>query len=240
MKVSMAVAAVVCAFVGSIASGVLAQGNHEQTVERFVLTGVIFSGGASGVAWLQEPILTGDRPMALRPGESIGPYRLTGVFEDRVELEGPKGRILVPLRNPQGAPATAVASVAPGASAAVGSGTGVLAAVPPASSEPPPTMSPRPLSGRERWEARGMQRRRQSQQVQPQAAQPEQGQPQQGRAQQRQVQQGEAQQGVGVGPSGGSAVSVANQADNAPHVIFLGPDDPLRKQSFQSMIGVGK
>jgi len=65
--------------------------------ERFVVSGVILLEGSNGLAWLQEPTLTGNRPIALRPGQNVGPYRLTGVFEDRVELEGPNGKVRVPV-----------------------------------------------------------------------------------------------------------------------------------------------
>jgi hypothetical protein len=63
---------------------------------QFMLTGVVVVEGG-GRAWLQEPQLTQDQTVSLRPGESIGPYRLMKVYEDRVELIGPTGGITVPL-----------------------------------------------------------------------------------------------------------------------------------------------
>ena len=213
---SITVVAVICALVGAMASGVLAQGNHEQTAERFVLTGVMFLGGGSGVAWLQEPSFTGDRPVALRAGDRIGSYRLTRVLEDRVELEGPKGSVLVPLRNAAGAPATAVASAGPGVSTPAGSE--VPAAVPPARSEAPLAMQPQTAGAPPRSEAPIMQSPRHSQQAKTQPAQ--------------------GQQPAGVAQSGGPAVT--NPSGNVPNVIFIRPGDPLRGQTFQSIIGVGK
>lgn len=78
---------------------------------QFMLTGVVVVDGG-GRAWLQEPKLTQNQTVALRPGESIGPYRLTKVFEDRVEMAGPTGTLVVPLAG-VGAPATAVTSAPP-------------------------------------------------------------------------------------------------------------------------------
>jgi hypothetical protein len=82
------------------------------TDPNFVLTGVVFvEGGNGGRAWLQEPTLTQNQVVPLRPGESIGPYRLTAIQEDRVELQGPAGKVVVFLAG-AGAPATPVADTA--------------------------------------------------------------------------------------------------------------------------------
>jgi hypothetical protein len=75
---------------------------------RFTLSGVVVVEGG-GRAWLQEPQLTNNQPVSVRPGETIGPYRLTKVLEDRVELEGPGGTIAVLLAGVQ-APVTPVAA----------------------------------------------------------------------------------------------------------------------------------
>jgi hypothetical protein len=82
--------------------------------EQFVLSGVLVFEGGRGLAWIQEPALTGNRVVALRPGESIGPYRLKKVLDDRVELEGPAGTVLVPLSGASApAPAAVAATAAP-------------------------------------------------------------------------------------------------------------------------------
>ena len=79
---------------------------------RFVLTGVVFvDGGDGGRAWLQEPTLTQNQVVTLRPGESIGPYRLTSIHEDRVEFQGPTGKLVVPLAGI--APPTTASTPAP-------------------------------------------------------------------------------------------------------------------------------
>jgi hypothetical protein len=76
---------------------------------NFTLTGVVFvEGGTGGRAWLQEPTLTQNQVVPLRPGESIGPYKLAAIKEDRVELQGPAGKVVVFLAG-AGAPATPVA-----------------------------------------------------------------------------------------------------------------------------------
>ena len=82
----------------------------QSAAPRFMLSGVVVVEGG-GRAWLQEPSLTKNQIVALRPGESIGPYRLTKILDDRVELAGPQGTFVVLLAGAQG-PAT-VAAPAP-------------------------------------------------------------------------------------------------------------------------------
>jgi hypothetical protein len=83
--------------------------------ERFVLSGVVAYDDGDGKAWLQEPRLTGDRVVLVRRGDSVGPWRVTAILRNRVELQGPGGTVVVPLHNAGG---TAVAtSGAPAASA---------------------------------------------------------------------------------------------------------------------------
>jgi hypothetical protein len=79
-----------------------AAGAADAQTPRFTLSGLVVVEGG-GRAWLQEPVLTQDQPVALRPGESIGPYRLTKILEDRVELSGPSGTFSVLLAGIQGA-----------------------------------------------------------------------------------------------------------------------------------------
>ena len=79
-----------------------------QSEPRFVLSGIVVVDGG-GRAWLQEPQLTQNQTVALRVGETIGPYRLTKVMDDRVELVGPAGTLSVLLAGATG-PATAAAT----------------------------------------------------------------------------------------------------------------------------------
>jgi hypothetical protein len=80
--------------------------------ERFVLTGMVVWSSSEGVAWLQEPDLTRNKPVTLRIGESVGPWKLTRFLDNGVELDGPAGKVLVPLQNAGGG-GTAVAAGAP-------------------------------------------------------------------------------------------------------------------------------
>lgn len=81
---------------------------------RFTLTGVVFVEGGPGRAWLQEPTLTRNEVVSVRPGDSVGAYRLTKVLEDRVEMEGPTGKFSIPLAGaPSSAPAAVAATPAP-------------------------------------------------------------------------------------------------------------------------------
>ena len=93
---------------------------------QFMLTGVVVVEGG-GRAWLQEPQLTQNQTVALRPGESIGPYRLTKVLEDRVELTGPAGLLVVPLAGVSAPAAVAAAPPRP---------------TPPPDPDPAPTTGP--------------------------------------------------------------------------------------------------
>ncbi len=61
--------------------------------ERFVLSGLVVLDGGYGSAWLQEPSLTENRIVRVRRGDSVGPWRVTRILEDRVELEGPAGSV---------------------------------------------------------------------------------------------------------------------------------------------------
>jgi hypothetical protein len=111
---------------------------------QFTLTGVVVVEGG-GRAWLQEPQLTQNQPIAMRPGETIGSYRLTKILEDRVELVGPGGPISVLLAGVSGpaAPA-AMAPPPPPRMAEPVSGTGpdrvvILPPGPPLAPLPPNT-----------------------------------------------------------------------------------------------------
>ena len=116
--------------------GVMA-GSADAQSERFILSGVVFvEGGGAGLAWLQEPSLTQDQVVTLRQGDSIGPYRLTKILEDQVELEGPGGKFSVPL---SGASATAAKSQEPHPQAPPLSAVTVSASVP-APSVPVPSV----------------------------------------------------------------------------------------------------
>jgi hypothetical protein len=84
--------------------------------ERFVLTGMVMWSGNEGVAYLQEPDLTRNELVTLRIGESVGPWKLTRFLDNGVELDGPTGKVLVPLHN-AGGRGTAVATGAPAGSA---------------------------------------------------------------------------------------------------------------------------
>jgi hypothetical protein len=86
---------------------ILAGSAHAQSStvpgERFVLSGLVFAESGRGVAWLQEPVFTGNRVVTVRVGDSVGPYRVTKILENQVELQGPGGTVSVPLAGAPGA-----------------------------------------------------------------------------------------------------------------------------------------
>jgi hypothetical protein len=106
------IAATVATLIGVGAVGAFAQ----SAAPRFVLTGVVFvEGGTGGRAWLQEPTLTQNQVVTVRQGDSIGDYRLASIFEDRVVLDGPGGKVTVPLAGVSGPAAAGAAKPAPSA-----------------------------------------------------------------------------------------------------------------------------
>jgi hypothetical protein len=93
--------------------GIAGVADAQTGAEKFVLTGVVYVEGGRGVAWLQEPTFTGNKITTLRVGDAIGPYRLTKILEDQVELEGPGGKVAVPLAGSGGAISVAATPAAP-------------------------------------------------------------------------------------------------------------------------------
>jgi hypothetical protein len=87
---------VVIAAAGMIAS-MAAGAAYAQSNERFVLSGLISIEGDRGLAWLQEPTYTNDKIIVVRVGDNIGPYRLTKILDDQIELVGPAGKVAIPL-----------------------------------------------------------------------------------------------------------------------------------------------
>jgi hypothetical protein len=69
---------------------------HAQDPPRFTVSGVIIRDGAS-MAWVGEPTHTKNKLVRVREGDQIGPYRVTSIQEDRVELTGPAGPVVVRL-----------------------------------------------------------------------------------------------------------------------------------------------
>jgi hypothetical protein len=67
-----------------------------QDQPRFTVSGVVIKEGA-GVAWIGEPSYTKNRLLRVREGDHIGPYRVAAIREDRVELTGPSGPVVVRL-----------------------------------------------------------------------------------------------------------------------------------------------
>jgi len=96
------IAATCVALIGASAGGVDAQTAAPEA--RFALRGIAFVGDGAGRAWLQEPHLTQNHVVSVRAGEDIGPYRLSKVLEDRVELEGPTGALVVFMAGAAGIP----------------------------------------------------------------------------------------------------------------------------------------
>jgi hypothetical protein len=220
LNTSLAVVMTLLAVIGLAARGVHGQGTGQPVFERFVLSGVLVLEGGAGMAWLREPSLTGDRVVVLRPGERVGPYRLTKILEDRVELEGPTGKVLLPIYDGLRTPGTAVASAAPEMSRPVPSPG------PPAATVPDPTAAARldtEIATAVRARVELARQQAQSQQV----------------LQQQQVRQPvpdqQGQQHVDMAPPG-----IENPFANNPDVIFIPQGDPRRREGLQSLFGGGR
>lgn len=85
--------ALTTAGVALLSATLLAASAQAPAAERFVVTGVLILDDGDGWAWLQEPSLTNNESVRVRRGHTVGQWRLTRLLEDRVELEGPGGRI---------------------------------------------------------------------------------------------------------------------------------------------------
>jgi hypothetical protein len=234
------VAAILFALMGVVARDVDGQGNP-QAAESFVLSGVISFDGGGGLAWLQEPRLTNNQVVAVRRGDNVGPYRLTEIFQDRVELEGPGGKILVPLFSAQAAAAPQTAAMQ-------------TAATP--DPTPPALASLQRLLRQQQPEGEVIPQER-IQRLQEQIVRPSQEQlqplqeqvrplqellqPSQRQAQQQvqaspQQPQPSAEQTRGPQPSMSAASPVANN----PNVIFVPMEDPRRTQGLGALLELGR
>lgn len=89
-----------------------------QDQSRFFLNGVVTKPDGSSMALLSEPTLTQDRARFVREGDRIGPYRVAAIKEDRVELDGPSGKVIVRLSSSAGSGAPVSAAVPVSAAAA--------------------------------------------------------------------------------------------------------------------------
>lgn len=130
--------------------GVLVGNAHAQAPadERFVLSGVVFVEGGKGVAWLQEPTFTKNQIVTVRPGDSVGPYRVTRILQHQIELAGPAGTFSVPLAGTAGTPTTgaSVTAAAMPPSPEPAGGAMPTATTPPAASPAPYVASPAPAA----------------------------------------------------------------------------------------------
>ncbi len=107
------------------ASLVLLGATARASAAEFVLSGLVAYDNGDGVALLQEPNLTQNKIVTLHRGDSVGPWKLTRILEDRVELEGPGGKVFVALGTAvgSGAPVTASSVATPGAPSPSTAGT---------------------------------------------------------------------------------------------------------------------
>jgi hypothetical protein len=214
------VATVLLALLGAAAGNAYGQGVGQAAPEQFVLSGVVVFDGGGGLAWLQEPTLTQNRVIALRPGESIGSYRLEKIRDDRVELAGPGGTVLVPLYST--APAAVASAAAPGPA---------RPSPAPARSGPaaPSEAGAEPAVKPDRAE-RQAERRRLEQVFEKRAA---------ARKGAEAGPQPEAPSPNNPPTDKGSAdkLSAGNPFQNNPNVLFLPRGDPRRSQGFQSFKG---
>lgn len=215
--------ALVVALGGAI-NGAHAQPAVHGSPEKFVLSGVIVLEGGRGLAWLQEPTLTGNRVLSVRAGDSIGPYRVGKILDDRVELEGPAGTVLVPLSGPGGtAPAAVASTAAPGVPTPVSTPTPAPAPV--STPIPPPAQTQRSWSGPHRPTSPAS------------AESPAEGRTASGTRPERSVEKpAEATKAAGAA-SQPEVSSGTNPIQNNPNVLFIPRGDPRRRQGFQSLRG---
>lgn len=109
----------VVALFALLAVSIIAERAAAQDQSRFFLNGVVTKPDGSSMALLSEPTLTQDRARFVREGDRIGPYRVAAIKEDRVELDGPSGRVIVRLSSSAGSGAPVSAAAPASAAAAV-------------------------------------------------------------------------------------------------------------------------
>jgi hypothetical protein len=68
-----------------------------QDSPRFTVMGVVVREEGTGLAWIGEPTYTQNKLVRVRQGDQVGPYQVVKITEDRVELSGPSGPIVVRL-----------------------------------------------------------------------------------------------------------------------------------------------
>jgi hypothetical protein len=120
----------VCAITGTV-EGQTPPASAAASAPQFALIGTVVTD-TRALAYLQEPTLTGNGPVRVPLGERIGPYRLTRVLADQVELEGPAGRLTVRL----GGAASGTGVRQAGAAAAAPPADPVSPAAPPKPKDP--------------------------------------------------------------------------------------------------------
>jgi flagellar biosynthesis GTPase FlhF len=250
------VVGIVSALMSAGAGSVHGQSNP-QAAEGFVLSGVISFDGGGGLAWLQEPKLTNNEVVAVRRGDSVGPYRLTQIFEDRVELEGPAGKILVPLFGAQAAPVSQAAAASASTPSALASLQQLLRQAGqqrPEGQAPPQEQLQRPQEQAQLPQEQAQLPQEQAQLPQEQAQLPqEQAQLphhqqlqvlQQLQARQQQLQAPPQQpqtsmEQAAVAQPGTAVTSVPNGLANNPNVLFVPMGDPRRTQGLGALLGLG-
>jgi hypothetical protein len=69
--------------------------------EGLVLTGVVIAG-EKALGFVQDPKLTDNKIVAVRKGDTLGPYTVTAIESDRMNLEGPNGPVTIRLARQTG------------------------------------------------------------------------------------------------------------------------------------------
>jgi hypothetical protein len=71
-------------------------GAAAQDQPRFSVMGVVIRQDVR-IAWIGEPTYTKDNFVRVREGDRLGPYQILRISEDRVEMTGPTGPMVVRL-----------------------------------------------------------------------------------------------------------------------------------------------
>jgi hypothetical protein len=66
-----------------------------QEQPRFTVMGVVIRAEGEAWAWIGEPTHTQNKLVRVRQGDRVGPYRVAKIAEDRVELTGTSGVVVV-------------------------------------------------------------------------------------------------------------------------------------------------
>lgn len=92
-------------------------GQQGQPPTGLVLTGVVIVGDRA-LGFVQDPVLTSNKVVMVREGDTLGPYTISSIEADRMSVSSPGGAFTVRLSRPTGPAGSTTSNAAPSRSSA--------------------------------------------------------------------------------------------------------------------------